>query len=519
MLNQADQQETKSELLESSEKERKSTFFSRLVGIDDKKTAADFANYLDYMDYRTKNRKQRRLRRRITGGVCAAAFVACVGLGGWGIYHLVDGGPAYAIQVNDRQVAVVQDEGTADHVINAFLEKKSKAADGLDVTIAERVDVVPLEEKDVEVMDPDAAKVALSKAVTPIVSGVTIQVDGEPVVNLADETEANKALQYVKDSFTPEDTTLEVVDSKFQEDVQVVASNVPVDSLVDKQEAKLILKGTTATESYLYVAKAGDSLADIAKSENVTESHILAFNPTVDFDNLEEGQQVKIKAEEPKVNVMTVLEKTREAVIPYKTVYKTDRSAAAGTQTVAQEGQNGKEEVVLKMVRVNGEEYYRERIDSTVLEVAVEEVVVKGAAPSTSSRSSGGSVSVSAGSGGMAWPTTAHRISSYYGSRSRGYHTGLDIDGNTGDPVWAAKAGTVVSAGWAGGYGYCVVVNHGGGVKTRYAHMSSISVKSGQSVSAGTILGKVGSTGNSTGSHLHFEVIVNGSTRNPLSYL
>lgn len=97
-------------------------------------------------------------------------------------------------------------------------------------------------------------------------------------------------------------------------------------------------------------------------------------------------------------------------------------------------------------------------------------------------------------------------------------HTGTDIGAQYGATIIAAASGTVKFAGWNGGYGNCVIIDHGGGRSTLYAHMSSIGVSSGQAVSAGQTVGKVGSTGNSTGPHLHFEVLINGTAVNPMQY-
>lgn len=141
--------------------------------------------------------------------------------------------------------------------------------------------------------------------------------------------------------------------------------------------------------------------------------------------------------------------------------------------------------------------------------------------------SSGGSASVSGGrySGVFTWPLPGYTsASSAYGWRihpiygTRKFHAGEDIPAPTGATIVAAQSGTVTTAGWVSGYGNYTVINHGGGVMTAYGHQSAIQVSVGQTVSAGEQIGLVGSTGNSTGPHLHFEVYVNGATQNPMSY-
>ena len=120
--------------------------------------------------------------------------------------------------------------------------------------------------------------------------------------------------------------------------------------------------------------------------------------------------------------------------------------------------------------------------------------------------------------GGFGWPCGGG-VNSPYGPRWGGFHSGIDIGCASGAAVGASKGGTVIFTGFNGGYGNLVLVDHGGGVVTAYAHLSSIAVSSGQSVGGGSFLGSVGCTGSCTGPHLHFEVRVNGSTVDPLSYL
>ena len=130
-----------------------------------------------------------------------------------------------------------------------------------------------------------------------------------------------------------------------------------------------------------------------------------------------------------------------------------------------------------------------------------------------------GSVAVGAPSAaGLVWPVSGP-ITSGFGMRWGRMHEGIDIAGASGTPIAAAAAGTVIVAGWNGGYGNLVVVNHGGGISTAYGHLSSIAVSVGQAVGQGSVVGGMGTTGHSTGVHLHFEVRVNGAAVNPLGYL
>lgn len=122
------------------------------------------------------------------------------------------------------------------------------------------------------------------------------------------------------------------------------------------------------------------------------------------------------------------------------------------------------------------------------------------------------------GNGRFAWPVNGP-ITSSFGPRWGRMHEGIDIGAGTGTPIGSAGPGTVIVAGWVGGYGNMVVVAHGNAVSTAYAHMSRIAASVGQSVSTGTVLGAIGCTGHCFGPHLHFEVRVNGSPRNPVAYL
>lgn len=124
------------------------------------------------------------------------------------------------------------------------------------------------------------------------------------------------------------------------------------------------------------------------------------------------------------------------------------------------------------------------------------------------------------------WPTEGGSITSYFGGRSNpfsgygyDYHPGIDIGNDYGAPIYAGASGQVEFAGWFGGYGRYVKISHGYGYETAYGHMSSIAVSSGEYVNKGDVIGYVGSTGYSTGPHLHYEVIINGQDSDPLKLI
>ena len=147
-----------------------------------------------------------------------------------------------------------------------------------------------------------------------------------------------------------------------------------------------------------------------------------------------------------------------------------------------------------------------------------------GGSGSTDNGGSNGGSSIIIGDN-LLWPANSKVINSDYGYRIDpvggvlgDFHLGVDINGSTGDPVYAAQGGTVIRASWFSTYGNCIDIQHPSGLVTRYAHLSAYHVSVGDTVSQGQIIADIGATGNVTGPHLHFETIVNGSTVDPMTY-
>ena len=222
------------------------------------------------------------------------------------------------------------------------------------------------------------------------------------------------------------------------------------------------------------------------------------------------------------IQLATDIVYTREIAYDITTEY--DESQPSSYEKVKTEGENGEEEVTVRTVYVDGVQTDAYETDSEVIKEAVDEVVVKGSDSSSEGTSSSSTSSSSSyGSGSFIWPVPyTHNITSEFGMRWGRLHGGIDIaDGGVyGQPIVAADSGTVILAGNQGdGYGNYVIIDHGNGYKTLYGHMSSVAAYTGQQVSQGEVIGYVGSTGNSTGPHLHFEIRVNDVQTDPLGYV
>lgn len=169
-----------------------------------------------------------------------------------------------------------------------------------------------------------------------------------------------------------------------------------------------------------------------------------------------------------------------------------------------------------------GEEKSRKILSVERTKEPVNEVIVVGAMKYDDSVQYGDGKAT----GRFIWPVPGyHGIYGDYGPRGSGWHHGVDISGSaiSGKPIIAADGGVVIEANatseWGAGWGYYVLIDHGNGYRTRYAHCSSVNVSVGQKVAQGQLIGLVGNTGNSYGAHCHFEILVNGSSQNPLNFV
>jgi len=339
-----------------------------------------------------------------------------------------------------------------------------------------------------------------------------ICINNEPTLFLNSIENAQAALDGIKQYYLPkgENLGLNIEENEFAEKVAIKAGNCELEQLKTPEEAvEAMVKGLDTIVTH--TVKSGDSLWTIAHTNDMTVSGLKEINPQLKSELLQPGQAINLVKSEPLLTVVATMKTTVNEKIAFKTVYENDGNLWRGQQQVKQKGEAGAREVTYRLTLENDHEVARETLAENVLKEPVSQIVRSGTKVMVASRGDGGS-------GVLSWPMRG-RLTSLYGNRRGGFHTGLDIDGITGDPVYAAEAGVVLNAAWLGNLGRCVVIDHGDGLSTRYGHLSAFSVSIGQTVKRGDLIGKCGNTGRSTGSHLHFEVRVNGNHKNPLNYL
>ena len=265
-----------------------------------------------------------------------------------------------------------------------------------------------------------------------------------------------------------------------------------------------------------YVHPGGDTLLEIVRSKDLGEASrrqaLLAHVVSSDRDIVDQMRATRQDEQFEREN----LAKARDVAAERR---KAASEKLAGLEKARNDQVRLKSALDVRIAQVTSEVAALAREESTLSALIRARQLPPEASDSPAPRSSGGGGGSARVSGsGLAWPTNGS-VTSGFGYRWGSLHAGIDIANGTGTPIRAAKAGTVILAGWNGGYGNCIVIDHGGGFSTLYGHMTRLRASEGQRVDQGDLIGDMGSTGNSTGSHLHFETRVNGSAQDPSRYL
>ncbi len=317
---------------------------------------------------------------------------------------------------------------------------------------------------------------------------------GDATEQAAEPVDADVAAQSVNDG---------VKYIGFSEKIQVMKTYVGKDQITPKDVAYEELTAENAEPS-IYVVQPGDSLSGIAAKYDMSVEDVKALNPGIESDdNIYYDDRLTVSVPSAAVQILVQKQETYKEDYFADVVYEDDSEMYIGESEVIQEGQSGTH-TVTDLVTYKGEtEYDREQLQETVQVAAVAQVVRRG----TKSRPT------------YMYPCTNWNITSRYGYRWGRLHAGTDVGVPIGTTVRASRGGQVTVAGWVGGYGNCVMIDHGDGVVTVYGHLNECLVSVGQYVDQGETIALSGNTGRSTGPHLHFEIRIGGSAVDPEPYL
>jgi murein DD-endopeptidase MepM/ murein hydrolase activator NlpD len=437
----------------------------------------------------------------------------------------------YHVYVNGEHLGTVGSKDVVEEFINKKISNQEKIlADkenfqGIQLTTSENITYIP-EFTFQPVYNNEEVLSQLEDQMDFSVEAVKVEVDGKLIGYFLNQETAEQVIhqflskylseeeiqKYTNPNFKPEVKQLSVgesniLDVKLSGKVSYSTEKVDFDELYSvEQGVKMLEKGTMTDQ--IHKVQEGEVLSTIAEKYDLSTKEVLALNPGLKEDSLIQiGQEIVVTGLKPIVDVVVTEEELVQEKIDYKTVYKKTDSLFKGQTSVQQNGQEGLKNVQYKVVTKNGQVVKREVVQSEVIKEPVDKIILEGT-----------KVIPSRGTGSFRWPTAGGFITSHVGWRWGAYHKGIDIAGVGNRSIYAADNGTVTFAGWDGGYGNRIVINHNNGYKTTYSHLSSINVRVGQTVQQGQVIGIMGSTGDSTGVHLHFELYKNGSLQNPASY-
>ena len=345
------------------------------------------------------------------------------------------------------------------------------------------------------------------------VDAYELSVDGSVWFTVQDQQGLYHLLELYKQSYLSNiQANAEISSVEFMQTVTINEVRVNKELPISLEAADVQLHQIVSEAVYYTVVK-GDNLWNIALDNDIPLSEIIRLNPSLNPDKIWPGDQILFVPQDPLLDVQVSLTSKVFEPMGYRTEYIQDKTLFATQRIVVKPGKEGIKNVVYDITMLNG--YAQDVIvEQETQLVAPVNAVVRVGTKRTLVRISNSNFGVTTG-----------RLSSDFGYRIhpitgvRTFHAGIDIATPTGTPVYAYTNGTVVAAGWDNSYGKYIKISHGNGLETLYLHLSSFEVSVGDSVKVGQKIAKVGNTGFSTGSHLHFEVRVNGVSKSPWAYI
>ncbi len=437
-------------------------------------------------------------RHYIVSGVIAVIFLTLVSA----FFSARNYTLGYEVIIDGNLVGYIDDTKVVEDAIKEA-ETAVKTFVGEDETYTKNPEYVRrLVDRDECMTKEDVSKYLLDN-LDYIVSSYGIYVDGEFVTAVTSETIAKK----VREEYLIRYCGVEITDDTVLETKEKYTYSLDYDHGINNlstfEEAISILAGTDK-ELEKYTVVSGDTLSGIAEKFGMRSSvEIVALNPNLASGAvIHIGDQIIIEKAVPLLSVIATKTVEYEEAVPFEIEKQDDPNIYQGEYSIVSKGIEGKVKNIATIKTENGIEIKRDILESEVLSEPVKEVRKVGTkVPPT-----------------FLNPASGY-LSSRYGYRWGRNHNGIDIAGSYGSAIKASAAGTVTYSGWMSGYGYYIVINHGNGFQTAYGHNAQNLVSKGQRVTQGQTIAKMGSTGRSTGTHVHFEIKKNGVYQNPLGYV
>ena len=473
--------------------------------------AALMTSALDYSGERLRaaNRAVSRVRYGISKRISTYCLTRAAGMlllviSVFSVVSTSLGGVGLQVYIDDKPVGFVSKRSDFIEVVSRVEETVSQILGypySLDVDVSYNIEMFNRK----EAIDAKTAERLLFSTVSDIKQAYVLTVDGEVIGASTDRTDIDRTLASFLKAKQGEETPDK---TEFVRDIKVVLQYTNVKNILTAEELKKALSANVRDEA-VYIVQPGDVFEKIAEDHGLSMKALAEMNPDVDPDHIKAGQVLVVEEAIPLMSIRTTSTKVTEESIPYTTEYVNDNTLLQGVNKVKVKGVEGKKLVTREIISVDGRVENTRVLEEVVLSEPVTEVIRVG----TKKR-------VATGTYIIPYHGT---ISSRFGWRIfRGkydYHTGIDFAGPKGSVIVASDGGTVTKAGWNGSYGYCVIINHGNGVQTLYGHCSKLLVKVGDKVAQGEAIARVGSTGRSTGPHVHFEIRINGKAVDPAKYL
>lgn len=415
----------------------------------------------------------------------------------------------YEYSYNGRALGIVSEQRDVLEILDLISEELSQEY-GSNISIDADSDITfrPVISIGKEIDDPDTVLKRFTYMGDIQAQAYAIIVNGERIATVESQKIAEEVLQSIKNIYAKTGSGKKYEEISFKEEVKIQPYNTTLAGISSKNAAIKKIKSGRQQES-TYEVKSGDTLYGICEKLDVTFNELKKMNPNISENTvLHIGDKFVTQEEVPLLTVRTVEIATFAEKVKYKTEYKKSSSYYEGEKVVQRSGSNGKAKITARLVKENGKTVSRKDLSKEIIKKPVSKIVIKGTKK----------VPPKKGTGQLQRPVNV-AVYRGYGPRWGRMHYGLDYAAPTGTAIHAADGGTVISAGWSGAYGLRIMIDHGGNMKTLYAHCSALYVSAGQQVYKGQTIAAVGSTGRSTGPHCHFEVFVNGANVNPANYV